>query len=196
MNTSTAENGFTLVETLVSLVIISLLSTLIFQVIGHFSRTQGKLLTTGQETLETYRAETWFRESVGAATPAISDRDHPLSGDEMRFAFTTINALTEISGKPKVAFWQIEQTGFDETLVYGESGGRTWQVLKGLERGRSYLEYIDHEGASHSVWPPEEETGLLLAAVRFSTEKNDSRTERLNWYVFVETRGLGWAIDP
>ena len=185
--------GFTLVETLVTLVVISLIGTMIFQTIGYFSLVQEKLIAHGQMGIEKKRAESWFRESIQGATPAILSGRKDFSGDSINFELTTIVPLTKLSGYPQRIKWSIDQRPGHDTLAYAEVGSESWTVLDRLERRSSYLQFIDQHGSSYDSWPVEDTSGeeLILTMVRFHADGE----EPLDWYVVLENRGLGWVIE-
>jgi len=185
--------GFTLVETLVSLVVISLIGTMIFQTIGYFSLIQAKLIGKGQmAALERKRAESWFRESIQGGTPSIISGRKEFGGDSANFELTTIAPLTKVSGYPQRIKWSINERPGHDTLAYAEVGGESWIVLDSLERKSSYLQFIDQHGSSHDSWPAEDASGekLILTMVRFHADG----AEPIDWYVVLENRGLGWLV--
>lgn len=150
--------GLTLVETLVTFVILGFLTTLILQAVGFFAtRYEGVQRVHRASTLETLQ-QNWFATSVRGLVPGgINARR--FKGDATFFEGTTLEPLNADSGIPVTARWTISEHGVDyvESPAPGEAGV-VWSV-RTAEEGLAF-EYGDSLGNWHDHWPPSAERRL------------------------------------
>lgn len=150
--------GLTLVETLVTFVILGFLTTLILQAVGFFAaRYEGVQRVHRVSTLDTLQ-QNWFATSVRGLVPTgvNARRFH---GDATYFEGTTLEPLNASPGIPVVARWSIGEDGVDysESTAPGEEGV-VW-TLRPSADGLAF-EYGDSLGNWHDHWPPSAERGL------------------------------------
>ena len=143
--------GLTLVETLVTFVILGFLTTLILQAVGFFAtRYEGVQRVHRASALETLQ-QNWFATTVRGLVPygVEARRFH---GDTTFFEGTTLEPLSDEPGTPVTARWSIGK----DTVDYAESpvpgaDGIVWTVRS--TDGFAF-EYADSLGNWHDHWPP------------------------------------------
>jgi len=151
--------GFTLLEMLVVLVITALISTLLLQgfmlVLDLYQRFSGNLQQVQYGAMQ----EAWFRDSIVALIPDYEDipDGHLFVGRAREFSGLTLSSLEADNGVPMPFGWQLAtntQQGQSLTaLQYQYSTGKTVTVKQWTgETGE--FEYLDAVGEWHTTWPP------------------------------------------
>lgn len=164
------QRGFTLLEILVVLVIVSLTSGILFQAMGQVAQLQKKF---GVELVHTQQGEmlsNWFQQSIEGLLPDYPDGKNKFSGTERRLSGLTTNPLAAENGVPSSLVWEFAfdaDTG-ETRLLYGSGKDAapviSWQGNKGK------FAYLDSKGELHESWPPR--LGLwpqLPSAIRVET---------------------------
>ena len=145
------EGGLTLVETLVVLVLLSLLGTLLVQGGGFFL---GQYATTKRIHREASLAvlrEHWFASTVQAMVPSRLEARR-FSGDASSFEGVTLQPLARPPGVPVRSRWSIGGGGASNEVLYAEEDGRPWTVLVSRHEGLAF-EYADVARRWHARWP-------------------------------------------
>lgn len=154
--------GFTLMETLVMLLLVSLATTLMFQTLAAYRVARERFLVQGELLDVRTLSEDWFVESVRGLHPIGS---RPLRGEPGRMEATSHNPLLGPPGTPAAIAWLVEQdTAGTWVLAYVQDGVERFAVpMPDLDSAR--LVYLDAEGGSHGQWPPASgsQTGLPIA---------------------------------
>lgn len=156
------KRGFTLLETLVTLVITSLTVVLLFQVIGAFERARSVAARFEAVQGERDVMLAWFRDSVAgmvsvdpATVPGTSDPKAPifgLNGNATRFTGVTLAPLQHSEGVPTRVTWSIARHREGGVLEFTEAGEKPIQLDLGVPL-EGFL-YIDNKGKEHHNWPP------------------------------------------
>lgn len=144
-------SGFTLMEMLVTLVLISFATMLMFQMLGSYRIANERV--RGQAGLIDRNAlfQAWFRDSVHGlyAAPNLH-----FVGDPATFTATTLNPLYAPEGSPVKIGWALrEGAGGAAEIVYSEDGRERWRLpLQG--GGEVEFAYFDPAWRETDVWPP------------------------------------------
>ncbi|WP_334021624.1 PulJ/GspJ family protein [Alteromonas sp. S015] len=174
MKPKRAERGFTLLEMMVVLVIVSLISVLLMQgfsfVIGLQERIRVQLVTVQNVELK----EQWFRLVTRAIIREDTAPDDRFQGDNNQFSGTTLQPLHNKLGVPTQVQWRIEYDGENTSLFYSEADEEPIRIISWRGREQSF-QYLDEEGVFHDEWPPED--SLMPAA--FSNASNSSKSSPL-----------------
>lgn len=156
------QTGFTLLEMLVTLVIVSLVAGVVWQAMGQLQRVEG-LLTAGRfEAVEqSIRAE-WVRSALTALLPGDERRGDRLAGSALEL--TGLSADVPAWPAPGVAplHLRLEHSASDDQtsllLVPPEAAGAAPGTAASLLRwpGRTgRFSYLGHDSQWHDRWPPE-----------------------------------------
>ena len=144
-------SGFTLMEMLVTLVLISFATMLMFQMLGSYrianERVRGQAGHIDRHAL----FQEWFRDSVHGlyAAPKLH-----FVGDPAQFSATTLNPLYAPEGSPTPIEWSLrtDDSGAAE-IVYAEDGREQWHLpLQG--GGEVEFAYFDADWRETDTWPP------------------------------------------
>jgi general secretion pathway protein J len=163
------KSGFTLLEILVVLVLVSLISTLIMAgfsfTINLQSRLQHQLVDNQLKNLQ----ESWFRQTTHAYfNPTQSTKGSSFSGNTHKISGTSLVSLTGKTGIPVMTTWLIETNSFGQQLSYTSDDIEktiiaSWPI-KDLE-----FQFLDKDGEFSSRWPTSElnshpPKGILLSS--------------------------------
>ena len=145
-------SGFTLLETLIALVIAALITLVLMDTLaaatGHANRVEQATRNLTERTL----ALIPFMRSLNAAVPDYHDEEHVFTGDAAAASGLTVAGMTADGFGPTYFELAIENRGDQGVMVYRE-GGET--LFEAEIPANAQLSYRDARGASHDVWPPE-----------------------------------------
>jgi prepilin-type N-terminal cleavage/methylation domain-containing protein len=159
------KNGFTLVEVLVVLVLLSLISSLAFEILHQTANLRGQFLDTLEELQQGVIREHWFRSSVAALTPDYppeqsvvyqARKPYVFVGNEKEFFGLTINALDNDGGIPTPFGWQLEFKENETILRYRNSEEQWWEIMRWVGKEGVFF-YQAKDGTWHKQWPPIED---------------------------------------
>ena len=142
--------GFTLMEMLVTLILISFATMLMFQMLGSYrialERVGAQAAGIDREAL----FQAWFRDSVHGLYAA--PRLH-MTGDAERFSATTLNPLYAPEGSPTPVAWELHRAddGAFE-VAYVEAGVERWRLRRRADQAYRFV-YIDAAGRQTDEWP-------------------------------------------
>lgn len=175
-----ARRGFTLLEALVTLVLVALIATLLMQSLLHAMTVRERLLSVQAHARVAALQELWVREALAGALPDLSSGYGVFVGTPERIEFVTSAPL---SGETlSRATLSLERAGTGAHLDYSDAGMDSIRVIEHPLRAASFA-YADATGAWHGSWPP---TGRnpehLPRAVRLEAEGHRGRVD---WLVAI-----------
>ena len=149
--------GLTLVELLVTLLLVSLLGTLLVQSIAFFAAHYERVQRVARDAARTDLQQRWFASSVQGLVP-LGIPARRFAGGPAEFRGTTLLPLEAAAGLPVQVRWSIsagqDDRGRPASVVgYAEDGGPRRQVL--ARAGALAFQYADAAQTWHSRWPPE-----------------------------------------
>ena len=141
--------GFTLLETIVALLISTLAVAMVFQSLHVFALARDRVAAAGATMDRNRLALAWMRESAESllATDAI-----PFKGERERWSGVSSAALLTRSGVPEAVQWQLSGDGA-AAAAYRQNRSNKQLVLP-MPAGRLHFVYVDAEGKAHRQWPP------------------------------------------
>lgn len=141
--------GFTLMEMLVTLMLVSFATMLMFQMLGSYrlANERVRVQSGGIDRRALFHA--WFRQSVHGLY--IAD-GLEFGGDGDRFRGTSLNPLYAVEGVPTVIEWRLLRAGDGVWIAYLENGSERWR--QPLASGGARFVYLDAEGRRQDAWPP------------------------------------------
>lgn len=144
-------SGFTLMEMLVTLVLISFATMLMFQMLGSYRVANDRVRSQAGRIDRQALFQAWFRDSVHGlyAAPKLQ-----FVGDAAQFSATTLNPLYAPEGSPVAVRWALRENAEGAAeIVYSEDGRERWRLpLQG--GGEVEFTYIDTAWRSTETWPP------------------------------------------
>lgn len=148
-----AQRGLTLVELLVTLVLVALATSLVIGGIGQASALLGRVTADQGSGYEELMARTWLRQSIEAVVPQAGDQRSLVGGPgELR-----IQSFRPLLGSEGVATELAWRIGAQGALEYQE-GDQAMQV--GALPPMLRFEYQGADLAWHEEWPLDEDSGL------------------------------------
>lgn len=175
-------HGFTLLETLVMLIISSLAVMMLFQALAGFNRSRERIAALEGVRNNDKVVLDWIRDSfrgvVAIDAPGTQPKpDDPaagLHGTAKGFTALTLAPLLGPPGTPVEVQWSIERGANGNRLVYREAG-QAPLTLPLRDAGELHFAYLDHDGKITDSWPPK--LGLqaaLPAAIELQSGGNAS----------------------
>lgn len=176
-----AQSGFTLLETIVTLVIVSMIVVVLMQALQQALGLRMRLLRFERETRMSTLQEQWFRDSVGAAIVDLPDAFGTMQGDGNAFAMVSAAPL-QGAGPARIA-WSLRAEDGGQALVYAGAGTDPLRVVGGL-RDASFA-YLDDAGRWRASWKQEESAPLPRMVRLAATTANGA----LLWLVPIAVDG-------
>jgi general secretion pathway protein J len=142
--------GFTLMETLVVLVLVSLTVLVMFQMLGSYRLASERVADQAGGIDRRALVDAWVTDSVRGLQ---ADARAPREGRADRFSGITLNPVFAPAGAPTPVEWRVEREGGDWALSYSEDGSERWRLP--LRDGSPRFVYYARDGREASGWPPE-----------------------------------------
>ena len=147
--------GFTLLEVLVVLVLVSLTMTVLMQGVLYTLQLRTQFLTQQQRLREDFLPESWFRSSSAALAPVKADRPEAFQGDREGFRGLSLMPLLGKPGEPVRIEWRLTSSDGQRILQYRqENREEVVAVSAWPETTQVGLDYLDGNGHWSERWPP------------------------------------------
>lgn len=177
-----AQAGFTLLETIVTLVIVSLIVVVLMQALQQALGLRTRLLRFERETRMSTLQEQWFRDTVSSAMVDLPDALGTMQGDASKFALVTAAPL-QGAGPERIA-WSLQAEGGMEAVVYTAPGGAPLRIVGGLRDAA--FSYLDGDGRWQARWRQEPGRPPLPRMIRLAASTS---TGHLLWLVPITVDG-------
>lgn len=142
--------GFTLMETLVVLVLVSLTVLVMFQMLGSYRIARERTAAWAGDVDRRALMEAWFTDTVRGLHPV---EQPPFRGDADGFGGVTLNPLRSAAGAPTPVGWRLVRGGeAGLELEYSEGGTRRWSLP--LREDDARFVYFARDGRQADAWPP------------------------------------------
>ena len=172
--------GFSLLEVLVTLVIVALIVTLLMQALGQSLDMRSRLLRHHQMSTVASLQEQWFRETVASAMVDLPDGLGRMAGTESTLELVTPHPLGD-GGIQRVR-WSLQPVRGGMALHYRDATWPDLVVVAGPLRGARFS-YLDQAQAWSREWEPEEDAqDWLPRMVRLEAQ---TATGEILWLVPV-----------
>ncbi|GAB1408571.1 type II secretion system protein [Thermomonas brevis] len=163
--------GFTLMEMLVTLMLVSFASMLMFQMLGSYRVAKERAMAQSGAVDRQALFAAWFRDSVQGlhASERIA-----FKGEAMQWSGPSLNAAYLTTGVPVEAGWSLaRESARTWELRYLEDGEVRW-TLQLAYTGRARFVYLDEKGEPSPEWPAKLGVSLPLpAAIALVREDED-----------------------
>ncbi len=145
-----AQAGFTLMEMLVTLMLVAFTTMLMFQMLGSYRVANQRVQAQSGQIDRRALFQAWFRDSINGL---FADRDLEFVGAADGFNGSTLNPLYASEGAPTPIAWRLVRGTSQMEIVYFENGVQRWrQPLQGSDD--AHFSYLDAEDKLQDAWPP------------------------------------------
>ena len=151
--------GFTLLEMMVVLVIVSLISVLLMQGCSFATGLQERIRAQLVKVENLELKEQWFRVVTRSLIREDNMEDGVFEGDLEHFSGTTLQPLRNGVGLPTKIAWRLVYEG-DRTLLQYSEGNDDPVTMLVLPNQRQSFKYLATDGVFHDVWPPEDDASV------------------------------------
>ncbi len=143
--------GFTLMETLVMLVLLSFAVLLMFQMLGSYRIASERVGAQSERIARGALFHAWLAETLAGQ---FAIKDAPLRGEDLSLTGVTLNPLYASPGAPTPFSWRLDFTARDGWQVrYSEYDKTLWSAtFPDLVDPR--FVYFDAQGREQDRWPP------------------------------------------
>lgn len=138
--------GLTLIEMLVTLVLVAIISTVIMQGMGYIWGIQNRYNQIINQSAEQNMRLGWWRDSITGLLTQLPNDPKVFHADEHEFEGQSLNALGYPIGLPAPMRWQIT-THSGKTELVGNG-----QAILALPAGSTFA-YLDADRKQHDHWP-------------------------------------------
>lgn len=182
--------GFTLLELLVVLIITTLTTALLFEGLSFVMHLREQLLNQFDEAHRGQIQEYWFRSSTESLVPAYEDIPEAkiFKGERMQFSGLTISSLDADQGVPVEFAWELVRENEVTTLVYRNAQKQGWAVLSWRGSDIGQFNYLASDGQWYEQWPPNSfgtQPPQLPRAISFIGKRRETP---ITWLVSIHGR--------
>ena len=175
------KTGFTLLEMLVVLVLVSFISVLLLEGFSYVLHLRSNFLSQFEDLQRGALQEYWFRSTTAAIITDYHDGEHIFKGEEHKFSGLTIAALDQSIGVPTAFAWKMEYADGMMLLSYQNNKNETWEISHWFGSTGSF-QYMDKDGKWHTNWPPK--IGLDIPQIpKIIQFQGQRRNKPLTWIV-------------
>ena len=162
MQAGARRGGFTLMEMLVTLMLISFASMLMFQMLGSYRVAKERTMAQSGALDRQALFAAWFRDSVRGM---YADQDAAFKGDARALTGHSLNAAYLTTGIPVESAWTLAPGAGerDWQVEYAEDGQVRWTLVLAFISDARFV-YLDEKGKAHDAWPPRLGESLPLPA--------------------------------
>jgi general secretion pathway protein J len=157
--TRARDSGFTLLETIVTLVVVSLIVTVLMQMLHQALGLRSRLLRHERASRVSGLQEQWFRDTVSSAVADLPDAYGAMSGTADSLELVTPAPL-EGTGLQHVR-WRLEGSPGAYALTYAGDGAAPVQVVAGPLHDAAFS-YLDGQGQWQPQWKPDQASPEVL----------------------------------
>lgn len=160
--------GFTLVEMLVTLALVALVTSLLWQALATVAQLEGQLSRTRTLSNDDRLRRTWVMLALTGAMTGPQGDPIRFTGRPLRVSTYTSMPPWPGSLGPELMLLELEGNSDGQRLIARRPGNDTPLELWRWAGGDGRFDYLDAGGNWHEVWPPPNVTRAepLPAAVR------------------------------
>lgn len=146
--------GFTLLETLISLAILSVVSLALFQSTSALLHITDRAVFAGERTVEAGIARKTFRASIGGLTPAWrEDVAGAFQGDARQLSGLSTDVPTVAARGLQSFSLSLVPQNDGKIVLTAMAGGQTWP-LREFAADTAKFVYLGADRQWHERWPP------------------------------------------
>ena len=146
---SMRQNGLTLLEMLVVLLIAGMAIALGFQSLGQWRRANATISSISGATQQATLTENWLESSLRSFIPL---EDEKFQGERDRLKGIAVQPVQSHQGGATLVEWSVRRENGNQLLTLTEDGRQLDLPLPGVTSAS--FAYMDKEGRLHDQWPP------------------------------------------
>ncbi|MDD5123598.1 prepilin-type N-terminal cleavage/methylation domain-containing protein [Methylovulum sp.] len=179
-------NGFTLMEVLVVLVLVSLISGLLMQGFGYVLRLRFNVTQQIKKQRIQQLQEHWYRNLVTGIIVNTREEKALFQGSESVLQGQSINTLTAPAGVPQAFTLTLSAQENTIVLRYRITEKEEWRLGQWTAQKASFS-YLDNQGNWVPTWPPKmgAVTQQLPEAIQLQIENIPNP---VNWIVSIPSK--------
>jgi prepilin-type N-terminal cleavage/methylation domain-containing protein len=149
------QTGFTLVEVLVTLVLLSMVAAIVFGSLGQVLDARARLRPYLDKSEETALVAGWFRQTVQALIADYDTGKNRFAASANAFSGLTASPLLGPAGTPAAFTWALNYDPASDLtfLEYREKPSDTVEIARWSGKD-AVFSYYDQDGEWRRVWPP------------------------------------------
>lgn len=188
--TNRKQNGMTLLELLVVMVILALVSSLLVQGIGTALVTYERVQHQQQQSMEPTLAYSWLKSSLQGAQAEL-DEPRQFSGTSEHLLGYTHQSLMGESGQVHAFSWHLEYNQHEQLQLVYRQPNIEWPVLTWPKNSQASFVYLTTKGKPVKHWPyygnkQAQADGRMPSAVILEITEPGLPTQR--WYTYLSGR--------
>lgn len=149
-----SQTGFTLVEMLVTLVIVAMVAGVVFGGLQQVFNARARLRPYLDNSEQTALIAEWFRKTLQALIADYNDGQHPFAGSMRELSGLTGSPLLGSPGTPTSVKWEIKRNEEqDITVLEYKESNKTLRIMTWSGQGGAFAYYTD-DGKWSADWPP------------------------------------------
>ena len=145
--------GFTLIEVLVVLILVSLISGVLFQALERAYRLQDRFGTELFNLQQGQMTTDWYRQTVQGMFPDYPDGNNIFKGSPQAFSGLSTNPLSSDYGTPTPVSWKLLPETDQVTALIYTSGKEPTPIMHWQGKAARFV-YVDDKNTEHESWPP------------------------------------------
>ncbi|MGA7265179.1 MAG: type II secretion system protein [Stellaceae bacterium] len=151
------QTGFTLVEVLITLVLLSMVAAIVFGSLGQVVNTRARLRPYLDKSEQTALVAGWFRQTIQALITDYDTGKNRFAASAMTFSGLTASPLLGPAGTPTAFAWALNyNAALDLTsLEYREKPHDTIEIARWSGKDAVFSYYGQDQEWRH-VWPPDD----------------------------------------
>ena len=161
------QRGFTLLEMMVVLIVMTLVGTLLIQGLMHYFKARERVAAALTRTHVTSIQQQWMRDLLGQIEPAASDKAWYFRGTQTSLAGVTLRSLDQNAGVPGRFALRLEREAdgaqvryYPESALLDPDQRSAYKIPKDAPSWPllnlpplSEFRYVDGAGKRHRQWP-------------------------------------------
>lgn len=160
--------AFTLVETLVVMVLLALVTTMLTQLLGQTLMIRSRLVAVEYAQRDRLLLNKWIESSVTGAMPGTVVSKASFTGDAGQVQFLSTFRLSQRQLTPGVVSWFLRRDGDTQHLFYRNDDASEWLMQRDV--GNAEFSFLGADRRWYQQWPPRDQAAanVLPEAVRLA----------------------------
>lgn len=188
-----SSKGFTLLEMMVVLVLVSLITVLLMQGFGFVVGLQERIRQQLVQIQDIELREQWFRVVTRSYHRGRPSDQSAFTGSPTQISGLTLQALHNDVGLPTKVQWAIENQGAVSILTYAEENKAPITIMRWTTEMPEFR-FMDSTGELNETWPPEAADSSLPFGL-FQTQNSEALPKGIVLFDASEQTHLFWYVS-